>query len=141
MLVAAFLSACAGFGGWLRRSGRPVPERVAPADLALVAVATHKASRLLAKDRVTSVVRAPFTRYQGDGGPGEVEEEPRGEGLRLAIGELLTCPYCVGMWISAAATAGLIVAPRFTRWTSASLAALTVSDFLQIAYKKSEDSL
>jgi hypothetical protein len=140
-LVAAFISACSGFAVWLRSSGRQAPERVPVGDLLLLAVATHKASRLVTKDRVTAVVRAPFTRHQGKGGPGEVDEEPRGRGIRRAIGELLTCPYCVGMWIATAATGGLIVAPRFTRWTSATLTALTISDFLQIAYKKAEDSL
>jgi hypothetical protein len=62
----------------------------------------------------------------------------RGTGLRRAIGELLICPYCVGMWIAAAFTAGLIVAPRATRWTAAALSTLFGSDILQIAYKKAE---
>ena len=108
---------------------------------ALVTVATSKASRLIAKDRVTSTVRAPFTRYEDDAGPGEVDESARGRGLRRAIGELLICPYCVGMWISAAFAAGLIVAPRFTRWFAAVLTALFGADLLQIAYKKAEDTL
>ena len=30
-------------------------------DLVLVTVATHKLSRLVAKDRITSTLRAPFT--------------------------------------------------------------------------------
>ena len=63
-------------------------------DLLLVGIATHKLSRLLAKDKVTSFIRAPFTRYQEPSGQGEVEEEPYGHGLHLAVGELLVCPYC-----------------------------------------------
>jgi hypothetical protein len=59
-LIGLFVAACSAFAIVLRRSGRQVPERIDPSDLALVAVATHKASRLLAKDRVTSVLRAPF---------------------------------------------------------------------------------
>jgi hypothetical protein len=111
------------------------------ADLALVTVATHKASRLVSKDRVTSAVRAPFTRYQYDDGPGEVSEAARGRGLRRAVGELLVCPYCIGMWISAGFAAGLLVAPRFTRWFAAVLVALFGADVLQIAYRKAEDAL
>jgi hypothetical protein len=110
-------------------------------DLALVAVATHKAARLIAKDKVTSVLRAPFARYQDDAGAGEVDEEARGQGMRRAPGQLLVCPYCIGMWIASAFTAGLLVAPRLIRWIAVVLTALTVSDFLQIAYKKAEDSL
>ncbi len=45
------------------------------------------------------------------------------------------------MWTSAALVAGLLVAPRFTRWVATVLAAFFGSELLQIAYKKAEDSL
>ena len=141
VLTGAFLAAVGGFAAWLRASGRELPDRMAPGDLALITVATHKASRLVAKDRVTSAVRASFTRYEGDAGPSEVSEEPRGRGLRRAVGELVVCPYCVGLWGAAGFTAGLVVAPRPTRWIASVFAALFGSDLLQIAYKKAEDSL
>jgi hypothetical protein len=141
VLTGAFLSACGAFAAWLARSGRELPERMPASDLALLAVATHKGSRLLAKDRVTSAVRAPFTDYQEDGGPSEVEERARGTGLRRAVGELLICPFCLGLWIAAAFTAGLIVAPRQTRWLASVLVAVTGADVLQIAYVKAEHSL
>ena len=115
MLMAAFVSVVAAFAAWANRSGRELPERIAPGDLALLTVATHKASRLITKDRVTSAVRAPFTEYQSDGGPAEVEERARGRGLRRALGELLVCPYCLGMWIATLLAGGLLVAPRPTR--------------------------
>jgi Protein of unknown function (DUF1360) len=133
-LVGAFLLARS-------RSGRSLPERIGVGDLLLAGVATHKLSRVITKDRVTSPLRAPFTEFEEEGGPGEIEEKPRGRGLRRAIGELLVCPYCVGLWISAAFTAGLLVAPRFTRWFAAVLAALFGADVLQIAYKKAENTL
>jgi hypothetical protein len=141
VLTGTFLSAAGAFAAWLARSGRELPERVPAADIALLGVATHKASRLLAKDRVTSAVRAPFTDYQEDGGPSEVEERARGTGMRRAIGELLVCPFCLGLWIAAAFTAGLIVAPRQTRWLASVLAVVTGADTLQIAYVKLEQTL
>ncbi len=140
-LTALFGGLCVAFAEWMRRSDRQLPERVGAADLLLITTATHKLSRLITKERVTSALRRPFTRYQEDAGPGEVEEEARGRGLRLAVGELLICPYCVGMWIAAAFTAGLAVAPRPTRWIAAALTALFGSDLLQIAYKRAEQSL
>lgn len=138
ILLGVFAGLAGGFAAWLSRSGRELPERVAAGDLALVTVATHKAARLVSRDRVTSTVRAPFTRLEPDQGGEELSETARGTGLRRAIGELLICPYCVGMWIAAAFTAGLIVAPRATRWTAAALSTLFGSDVLQIAYKKAE---
>lgn len=141
LLMGVFSLLAAGFARWFHRSGRELPARVAAGDLALITVASHKASRLIAKDRVTSGLRAPFTRFEDEGGPGEVSEQARGEGLRRAIGELLICPYCLGMWTSAAFVAGLLVAPRFTRWTAAVLTAFFGSEVLQIAYKRAEDLL
>ena len=141
VLMGAFSALSASFARWFRASGRELPDRIDPGDLALLTVASHKASRLLAKDRVTSGIRAPFTRYDDDAGPGEVSEQPRGRGLRRAIGELLVCPYCLGMWTSAAFVAGLLVAPRFTRWLASVLVTFFGSEVLQIAYKKAEQSL
>jgi hypothetical protein len=139
--MGLYAAGVAGFAAWMRATGRRLPERVPSGDLALMTVATHKASRLIAKDRVTSTVRAPFTRFEGDAGPGEVSEAARGRGLRRAFGELLVCPYCIGLWIATAFAAGLAVAPRPTRWTASVLTAVFGSDLLQIAYKKAEDTL
>jgi hypothetical protein len=101
-------------------------------------VASHKVSRVIAKDRVASAVRAPFTRFQGDAGPGEVDEAARGHGLRRAIGELLVCPYCLGLWASATLTASLLVFPRFTRWFATVLTMFFGSELLQLAYHRAE---
>jgi hypothetical protein len=56
----------------------------------LPGVATHELSRLIAKDWVRSPIRAPFTTCDGPANASEVNESPRGHGLRLALGELLT---------------------------------------------------
>jgi hypothetical protein len=122
-----------------RRSGHELPERIDGRDLVLTGIATHKLSRLVAKDKITSFARAPFTEFEDQGGPAEFKESARGEGLRRAVGELISCPYCVGLWVSAGFNLGLVVAPRTTRFTAAVLTGLTISDFLQIAYAAAED--
>jgi hypothetical protein len=131
----------AGFAGALMaaKRSRRLPERIETRDVLLLGTASHKLSRLVAKDKVTAFLRAPFTEYQGRGGPAEVEERARGEGARRAIGELLICPYCLGLWASGAFHVGLLYAPRTTRVVASTLTALTVSDFLQIAYKAAEE--
>jgi hypothetical protein len=140
-LMGAFSAMAGAFVTWMARSGREFPERFDGRDLALMTVATHKASRLLAKDRVTRPVRAPFTSFQENSGQGEVEERARGRGLRRAVGELLVCPYCLSMWIASIFAAGMTVAPRQTRWVASVLSAHLGADVLQIAYKKLEDTL
>jgi len=122
-----------------RRQGRELPEKVSAGDLALVGTAAHKASRLISKDKVTSPLRAPFTELEGKGGPAELEESSRGSGLQKAIGELLICPYCLGLWVVAAFSIGLVFAPRVTRFVASLFSALTISDFFQIAYKAAEE--
>lgn len=139
VLSAVFGSLVAAAILALRRSGRELPDRIGAGDFALVAVASHKASRLLAKEKVASFIRAPFTELRGKGGPAELEEAPRGGGARRAIGELLVCPYCLGMWIATGFALGIAVAPRLTRFVATVLSAVTVSDFLQIAYKAAEE--
>lgn len=122
-----------------RARGRQLPERVGTADVLAIGVASHKLSRLIAKDKVTSPLRAPFTTLEGEGGPAELSESPRGSGARKAIGDLLVCPYCLGLWVVAAFAIGLLFAPRLTRFVAAAFSALTISDFLQIAYKAAEE--
>jgi hypothetical protein len=138
-LTALFNAAMAAGAAGARRSGRDLPERVETRDIVLNGIATHKLSRLIAKDKITTFVRAPFTEYKEPGGPAEVEERARGEGWRRTLGELLVCPYCLGMWISGGLNLGMIVAPRGTRLAASVLTGLTISDFLQIAYKAAED--
>ncbi|MBV9605451.1 MAG: DUF1360 domain-containing protein [Solirubrobacterales bacterium] len=137
-LAGAFNAAFAGGLVAARRSGR-LPDRIETRDVLLIGTASHKLSRLLAKDKITTFLRAPFTEYQGRGGPAEVEERSREGEVRGAIGELLICPYCLGLWASGAFHLGLIFAPRTTRVLTSTLTALTLSDFLQIAYKAAED--
>ena len=119
----------------VKRSGRRLPDRIAPYDLTLLAIATHKASRLLTKEAVTSPLRAPFTRFEGVSGPNELHEEVRHEdGVKHAIGELLTCPFCLGQWLATGFGLGLVVAPRLTRMVASVLAVRAGSDVLQYGY-------
>lgn len=139
----AFMSIFGSFVGAAlavaKRQGRELPDRVPAGQLLLIGSASHKFSRVLSKDKVTSPLRAPFTELEGKGGPAEFEERSRGTGLRKAIGELLICPFCLGLWVIAAFSVGLLFAPRVTRFIASLFAALTISDFLQIAYKAAEE--
>jgi hypothetical protein len=132
--IAAYNLAFVGALAAARLSGRTLPTPTA-GDIALFGIATHKLSRLLAKDKVTAAVRAPFTEREDEGGPSEVEERARGTGLRRAVGELITCPYCLDQWVAAGFAVGSIAAPRASRLTAGVFATVAVADFLQIGYK------
>jgi hypothetical protein len=100
-------------------------------DLTVLAVATFKAARTLARDEVTSFIREPFVR----GHAHEGDEEPVETGdLHQAIGELVTCSRCVGTWAAAGLTTTQVLAPRFGRLLTWSLAAAGINDFLQAGF-------
>ena len=79
-------------------------------------------------------MRAPFTSYQGTTGPAELKEEVRGQGGKKTVGELVTCPFCTGVWVASGLTAGLVFMPRTTRIAMDAFAALAGADILQFAH-------
>ncbi|HEX5542810.1 MAG TPA: DUF1360 domain-containing protein [Micromonospora sp.] len=140
--MLTYLGATGGLAVIGRLTGRRIPQRPAPADVVLVSIATHKLSRMLSKNTVTSPIRAPFTRYERPIGSAEVMEQVRDEGssARHAVGELLSCPFCTAVWVATALTAGLVLAPRLTRLVATGATAVAASDFLQIAYATAQQS-
>jgi hypothetical protein len=139
VLLATYGTLVAVLAALVARTRR-LPERFALGDYALLGVATQKMSRLVAKDAVAAAVRAPFTRFEEATGAAEVHEEVRGSGLRHAVGELLTCPFCLSVWIATLFTFGLVLFPRATRLAASILAAVTISDSLQFAYTRLRES-
>ena len=69
VIMALFGALLSGAAGLASATGRRLPDGVGPWDLVLLAAGTHKLSRTLTKDAVTSPLRAPFTRYRETGGP------------------------------------------------------------------------
>ena len=125
----------AALAGAARLAGRTPPDRLQPLDVALLGIATHKLSRTLAKDSVTSPLRAPFMRYKEPAGASELNEDVRHQdGVRHAVGELISCPFCLAVWVGTGLTSGMVFAPRLTRLVAAAFTAIAASDFLQLAY-------
>jgi hypothetical protein len=119
-----------GLTGWLARARDRDPECNSWLDLAVLSAATFKASRTLSHDEVTSFLREPFVRgHAHEGG-----EEPKPGGMEQAIGELITCSRCAGTWAAAGLTWTQVLAPRFGRILSWSLAAAGLNDFLQASF-------
>jgi len=139
-LAGAFV-ACFSASMWLAARHRgELPAPPTPWDVVTIGTATHKLTRLIAKAKVTSFLRAPFTRYDGPTGRGEVSDVPEGTGMRRAVGELLVCPHCLGQWVAGGFGVGLVAAPRLTRLMAAIYTAQATADFLQIAYKAADEA-
>jgi|SRR5215212_11216268 len=103
------------------------PACQSPLDLVVLSAAAFKAARTLAHDEVTSFLREPFV----EGEAHEGDEDPVATGdYRQAIGELVTCSRCGGTWAAAALASTQILAPRFGRLLTWSLAAAGINDWL-----------
>jgi hypothetical protein len=134
-MLGCYLTSVVVLTGLAKQHGR-LRRRFGLLDLALLGIATHKMSRIIAKDRITSILRAPFVSYIRSAGAGEVEEEPRGRGFQRGIGHLISCPYCMAPWCATALSFGFLFAPRVTRFFAGILASVTASDFLHRAYAR-----
>jgi hypothetical protein len=126
--------------GLAKQRGR-LPRRFGLLDLALLGIATHKLSRIISKDRITGILRAPFVSYIRSAGAGEVEEEPRGRGIQRGIGHLISCPYCMAPWSATALAFGFLFAPRVARFFAGILASVAMSDFLHRAYLAAKENV
>ena len=133
-LIGIFNTLFVGFLLATRSSKRELPESIQASDIVLLGIATHKASRLITRDIVTSVVRAPFTEFQEPANENELNEQPRGTGWRYTIGKLLSCPFCIGQWIASFFAYGLVLAPRPTRIVASIFTIVTLSDLLHLVY-------
>lgn len=133
--LGVYSAAVAGLTGLARKTGRRGPSSVTPWDVVLIGVATHKLSRTVAKDAVTSPARAPFVHFERAAGEGEVVEDARYHGgPKHAAAELLTCPFCLAQWVATGFVAGWVFIPRFARLAALTMAGVAVSDYLQLGY-------
>jgi Protein of unknown function (DUF1360) len=129
-IVGVFAAGLAAAGGLARAFDRN-PACQTPLDLLVLSLAAFKGARTLARDEVTSFLRQPFVRGEAHSGD---DEEPVEGGLHQAIGELVTCSRCVGTWAAAGLATTQILAPRFGRLLTWSLAAAGANDFLQAGF-------
>src|SRR3954449_4777944 len=119
----------------VRASGRQLPDRIPVGDALLLTVATFRLARRIAKDPVTAPIRAPFTRFEGASGHAEVAEEVREHGgVKHAVGELVTCPFCLAQWVGTGFVFGYVTAPKATRLAALTMTMIAGSDVLQFVY-------
>src|SRR5436190_13687842 len=120
-----------GLAGLAARAFDRNPACQSPLDFVVLSAAAFKAARTLARDEVSSFLREPFV--QGEAHEGDEDPIATGD-YRQAIGELVTCSRCVGTWASAFLASTQVLAPRFGRLLTWSLAAAGINDWLQAGF-------
>lgn len=113
--------------GLLRATDAPAPPA---SELPVLALATFSLSKALSKEKIGVWVREPLVHEPRPGHP----RNPRGRGLRYAMGELVTCSRCLGTWSSLGLLGLRVARPRDGQLVTRLLATAALNDFLQAGF-------
>jgi Protein of unknown function (DUF1360) len=78
----------------------------------LLALASFSLTRLIVFDKITEFLRDPFfdeIEEENEDGTMEVYYLPKATPIKNFIGELLSCYWCTGVWVSAAMVIGYLL--------------------------------
>ena len=112
-LISIFVGVLGTFASRVVRRETDVTLR--PFDLLLLGLSCFRIGRLIAFEGVGAPLREPFTETRVDSSGAGQTVVAAGHGPRRVIGELLSCPICLGTWVAAALVYGLHLLPRPTR--------------------------
>lgn len=133
-LTAAFWTGVGALPLLSRRMRDAAPPQTGALELVQMCAATYYVSRVVTQERAGSWVREAFVEPKPGAGEQPVvgdQQQPTGQGLRAAVGELVTCSRCVGLWSAAALQYMRTLAPAHSRAVLPVLAAAGVNNFLQ----------
>jgi hypothetical protein len=68
--------------------------------LLILGLAAYRAANILSNESITKPLRAPFVDESQE--DGKIIEKPKRSGFIGAIGTLIYCPSCTGVWLAAA---------------------------------------
>ncbi len=131
-LTGTFLTLFAAYS--LHQKRQDEESALQPFDLLLLGLATYRTGRLIVYDKVTEPLRMPFTETTYDAsGVGKTVTSRQQRGFIRALGELFSCPICVGTWIAASLTYSLGLMPRATRTMLFIQSAVGIAELLHAA--------
>ncbi|MEH7493400.1 DUF1360 domain-containing protein [Neobacillus niacini] len=80
----------------------------------ILALASFRLTRLIVFDKITEFLRDPFfdeIEEENEVGTIEVYYLPKATPIKKFIGELLSCYWCTGVWVSSALVVGYLLIP------------------------------
>ena len=133
-LTSVFLGTVGAFAV-IPRLRRSSILRMGPMDLVMLGLTTYRVGHMVAYERIADPIRQPFAERAPDPENGGETIVPRGGGWRRALGELFSCPICVGTWAATALVYGLHFLPRPTRAFITIMSATGVAEILNTGIK------
>ena len=100
----------------------------------LLGLASFRLTRLIVFDVITERIRMFFLEEmieENDNEKDTVYVVPRGKGLRRFIGELISCYWCTGIWVSGFLVASLGLFPSFTMWLLVILSVAALASLIE----------
>ena len=113
----------------LETESRFVLDELSTVDFVLMTLATWRLTRLFVYDNITKFIREQFFDVVKVG-KGYTLEKPK-VGPRRTLADLLTCPWCMGVWAAAVVIFFYLVTPYAT-YPIMLLALSAVATFLQL---------
>ena len=132
-LISVFLAVLATFAGRVVRRDQDVALK--PFDLLMLGLSSFRVGRMIAFEGVAAPLREPFTETRPDTSGAGVTVVAAGAGWRRVLGELVSCPICVGTWVAAGLVYGLHLLPRPTRVL---LAIMSTTGVAELCYSITE---
>ncbi|MFD8410995.1 DUF1360 domain-containing protein [Streptomyces sp. NPDC059650] len=122
-------------GAWVRAAARTAPAASGRLRGALLSgAATFRLSRLISKADITRPLRSPFTDVDEAGAPAELNETAKPS--HPTLGALLSCPFCLGVWVAVTLTGAQRVWPREVEVIEDALAAVATADAMHLMYAR-----
>ena len=104
-----------------------IPDRIRWSDLFAIALTSYKMSRVITKEDIAAFVRAPVTEDPE-------AQQPKPDGMARVLGELVTCPYCTGLWFSSGLSYAHVTLPRETPSLTTIFGSYAIPDFLHAGF-------
>ena len=106
--------------------------------LCMLGLASFRLTRLIVFDTITDRFRAIFLEEVTENEPeGEaVYIVPKGVGIRRFIGELISCYWCTGIWVSGFLVALHALVPGVSIWLLAILSVAAVASVIETVLQK-----
>lgn len=100
----------------------------------LLGLASFRLTRLIVFDVIAERLRMFFLEEvieENDNEEDTVYVIPKGKGLRRFIGELISCYWCTGIWVSGFLVTSYVFFPPFTMWLLVILSVAAIASLFE----------